>query len=189
METNQLIAVPDSSTLALLFSTVAVLVATLTGLIGAFSTFRLQNIYNELSHLIRTIRSRNTAIGTLDEWIERTDYGLIERIYDTGPEALIALRWALDESELSIHHLAYNYDYANVVKNHERYEAVKRANLWSFRWALTYVFVSLLLLLLSNALSALLPLMLVTGLCVYLILAVYTLLVFIRQLHLMTIDS
>ena len=180
---------PDSSTLALFFSTVAVLVATLTGLIGAFSTFRLQNIYNELAHLIQTMRSRPTTLGTLDEWIERTDYGLIERIYDTGPEALSALRWALDESGLSINHVAYNHDYANVVKNHDRYVAVKRANLVSFRWALTYVLFSLLLILLSNALSALTPSTLSTGLGVYLALAAYTLRVFMRQLQLLTIDS
>ncbi len=178
----------DGTILGLLFSTVAVLVATLTGLIGAFSTFRLQNIYNELAHLIQTMRSRPTTAGTLDEWIERHDYSLTERIYDTGPKALTVLRYALDESGLSANHVAYEHDYANIAGNQARYLAVKRANHRSFWWVLLYVFISLLLLIFTKALLQLPPPLLITCLAIYLALAAYTFVGFMRQLLLMTID-
>ncbi len=180
---------PDSSILALFFSTVAVLVATLTGLIGAFSTFRLQNIYNELSHLIHTMRMRTTPAGTLDEWIVRNDYGLTEQIYDTRPEALTALRSVLDRSGLTALHVAYEYDYNNVVGNHARYLSVRRANHRSFRWALVYVFISLLLLIYTNVLVRLPNYALISCIAGYLFIAGIIFTFFIRQLRLMTMNS
>jgi hypothetical protein len=42
---------PDSNILAFLFSTIATIVATLTGLIGAFATFKLQKFESKLDFL------------------------------------------------------------------------------------------------------------------------------------------
>jgi hypothetical protein len=44
-----LTVLPTKDILELLFATVATIVASVTGLIGAFSTFRLQNIYREIN--------------------------------------------------------------------------------------------------------------------------------------------
>jgi hypothetical protein len=73
---------PDSNILAFLFSTVAMVVATLTGLIGAFSTFRLQRMDAKLDFLNDYLLHKevSTAIP-FNQKLRETGYTNIEKIY------------------------------------------------------------------------------------------------------------
>lgn len=72
---------PTADVLEFLFATVATIVATLTGLIGAFSTFRLQAISTEIGFLKGFILEKKGTDGkTLNEYIKGDDYYLLEKV-------------------------------------------------------------------------------------------------------------
>ena len=137
---------PDSNILAFLFSTVAAVVATLTGLLGAFATFRLQSMDNEVMLLLRIILERQTSAGSLHNWISQHDYARLEQVYDLTPAAVQTLRHTLDESGLAALNIAYEHDFRNIAQNHERYFQLRSVTQGSFRWSLSFVVLCLLLL-------------------------------------------
>ena len=86
--------------LEFLFSGVATIVATLTGLIGAFSTFRLQNISAEIGFLKGFVLEKKADNSkTLNEYIKGEDYHLLEKIYDRNLEGVQVLEEVIEKLE------------------------------------------------------------------------------------------
>ncbi len=91
----------DNTILSILFSTVAAIVATLTGLIGGFATFRLQRM----------------------------------------------------DAKLDLHTQEYEHDIKNIEKHQGRYDRIKKATARDFFLSMSFVFLSLGLLLVTNPIS------------------------------------
>ena len=84
---------PNADILEFLFATVATIIATLTGLIGAFSTFRLQNIIAEIQLLKGLLLDKQLPDGQLfKDYVKGDKYYLLEKIYDTDAESIVVLK-------------------------------------------------------------------------------------------------
>jgi len=83
----------DNTILSILFSTVAALVATLTGLIGGFATFRLQRIDAKLDFLKDYMLHKEVrGAKTLNQKLRDAEYRHIEKIYLHNMEAVTLLK-------------------------------------------------------------------------------------------------
>ncbi|MEZ7505957.1 hypothetical protein [Flavobacterium sp. Arc2] len=83
---------PNADILEFLFATVATIVATVTGLIGAFATFRLQNISSEIGFLKGYVLAKKVdETKTLNDYIKGEYYHLLEKIYDRNLEGISIL--------------------------------------------------------------------------------------------------
>lgn len=143
---------PDSNILAFLFSTVAVLVATLTGLIGGFATFRLQRIDAKLDFLKDYILHKEiTNDKPLNEKIRDTGYRHIEKLYRHNMEAVTLLLQLVNELDYHQHSEEYNHDINNITNHQRRYDKIKKLTIRDFFLSLAFVFISLCLLLFTNA--------------------------------------
>src|SRR6476469_2042503 len=92
----------DEAILASLFSTIAAIVATLTGLIGAFATFRLQRMDAKLDFLKDYVLHKEIpGEKTLNQKLRHIDYRHIEKIYLHNIDAVFLLK---DIVELSNYH-------------------------------------------------------------------------------------
>lgn len=173
--------------LAFLFATTATIAATLTGLIGAFSTFRLQNIQDEAALLMEAVRHRKTPLGTLDEWIYKNDYSKLRKIYDFDESAIETLGEILKESGLSKEDISFEFDLSNINHNYERYRRIKNQNILMFIWSLVFVLISLALLVLTNFLLSLNFVWVIIG--VYFAIVSLTFFQFIQQIKALMIET
>src|ERR1700745_1464307 len=83
----------DSTILSILFSTVAAIVATLTGLIGGFATFRLQRMDAKLDFLKDYMLHKEVrGTKTLNQKLRMAEYRHIEKIYLHNLEAVTLLK-------------------------------------------------------------------------------------------------
>src|SRR5258706_2258885 len=172
----------DSTILSILFSTVAAIVATLTGLIGGFATFRLQRMDAKLDFLKDYMLHKEVKDAkTLNQKLRDVEYLHIEKIYLHNMDAVKLLQQLVDELDYHQHTKEYNHDIANITSHQQRYDKIRTHTKRDVSLSMTFVFVSLVLLLLTNSI---LPLSFL-----WLILAVFFLLVglvfyeFIRQVR------
>ena len=143
--------IPGKETLELLFATVATIVATVTGLIGAFSTFRLQNINREVN-LLKDIVIHKKAKDehTIFDLIKGKDYNLLEKIYDRDLQGVNLLKQIIVESDFSININELIIDIDNIKRNQILHDNIKNLTISGFRTSLIFVFLSLLLLISTN---------------------------------------
>ena len=139
--------------LEFLFATAATIVATLTGLIGAFSTFRLQTVGSEIALLKNLLLTKSVDDQqTIRSLFKDESYALIEKVYDLDLAGVGLLEELIhtDERLTAMPELLVDLD--NIRRNQLLYDAIKKLTLSGFGQSLVFVMVSLLLLLLTNAL-------------------------------------
>lgn len=141
----------DSALLTILFSTVAVIVATLTGLIGAFATFRLQRMDAKLDFLKDYMLHKEVKDAkTLNQKLRDVEYLHIEKIYLHNMDAVKLLQQLVDELDYHQHTKEYNHDITNITNHQRRYDKIRTHTRRDFSLSMIFVFVSLVLLLLTN---------------------------------------
>ena len=158
---------PNADILEFLFATVATIVATLTGLLGAFSTFRLQKIVGELQLLKGLLLQKQLPNGKIfNDYVKGDNYYLLEKIYDLDMESIATLKKLVTGNKLETQLNELMLDIDNIKRNQVLHDQIKSVSLGSFTRSLVFVFCSLLLLTGINGLLA-------TGQWLWLILAVY----------------
>lgn len=141
----------DREILEFLFSAVATIVATLTGLIGAFSTFRLQNISTEISFLKGFVLDKKPDNSkTLNEYIKGEDYHLLEKIYDRNFKGIQILEDVIIKHNFHNKLNEFSFDLQNIRINQKQYNEIKKMTINGFTQSLGFVFVSLALLLFTT---------------------------------------
>lgn len=142
---------PNADTLEFLFATVATIIATLTGLIGVFSTFRLQNINAEISLLKGFILDKKLEGNLpLREYITGESYHLLEKIYDRNNAAIALLDKIIEKHDLGKKINEFRYDLSNLLTNQKRYDTIKGMTIRSFALSLIFVLGNLILLFFNN---------------------------------------
>ena len=142
---------PTESVLAFLFATVATIVATLTGLIGAFSTFRLQESNREINLLKELVLRK--PVGTnqvLVDVVKAYNYESLEKIYDRNLDSVELLKQAVLHETASAYQAELLADIDNIRRNQIIHDQKKQLTLTGFTTSLSFVFISLLLLILTN---------------------------------------
>ena len=143
---------PDINILISLFSSVASLVATLTGLIGGFATFRLQRMDAKLDFLKDHILHKEiNGDETLNQKLRNNGYQHIEKIYLHNMSAVELMERLIHELDYHHHSDEYKYDLLNISKHQRRYDLIRKHTFKDFFFSLSFVFVSLGLLLFTNA--------------------------------------
>lgn len=146
---------PDSSIIISLFSSVASLVATLTGLIGGFATFRLQRMDAKLDFLKDYILHKEiNGDETLNQKIRNNEYGYIEKIYLHNMGAVKLLEKLIHDLDYHHHSHEYKHDIQNITGHQRRYDTIRRNTFKDFFFSMGFVFISLLLLLFTNEVLA-----------------------------------
>ena len=141
----------DSTILSILFSTVAALVGTLTGLIGGFATFRLQRIDSKLDFLKDYMLHKEVSgTKTLNQKLRDVEYRHIEKIYLHNIEAVTLLKSIVEELEYHQHSHEYAHDIVNIERHQRKYDKIKKVTARDFLLSLGFVFLTLGLLLLTN---------------------------------------
>ena len=141
---------PNAEILYFLFSATATIIATLTGLLGVFSTFRLQNITAEISLLKDLILFRKMdGVTSLNEFIARENYHLLEKIYDRNNAGIDLLEETIQQNNLV--EASNEYDLSNLRTNQKSYDTIKGMTIRSFALSLVFVFASLILLVFANS--------------------------------------
>ena len=141
---------PNADILEFLFATVATIVATVTGLIGAFATFRLQNISSEIGFLKGFVLAKKvTETKTLNDYIKGEDYHLLEKIYDRNLEGILLLENIVSKHNLHRYLDELKFDLQNIRHNQIQYDTIKKMTIRSFGLSLCFVFANLILLLLT----------------------------------------
>lgn len=144
---------PNADILEFLFATTATIVATVTGLIGAFSTFRLQNINAELSLLKGLIINKKFGDNIcVNDFIKGKNYHLLERIYNSNIESVNELEKIIIGNNLENYSDELLLDLDNIRRNQLLHDHTKSLTITGFKNALFFVFISLLLLIFSNGL-------------------------------------
>lgn len=144
----------DEAVLSLLFGTVATIVATLTGLIGAFATFRLQRMDAKLDFLKDYILHKEvTGDITVNQKLRDFEYRHIEKIYLHNRNAVSLLKDLVEELDYHQHSEEYFHDIQNIEKHQHHYDKVKKITTRIFFLSLIFVFISLGLLLASDFIS------------------------------------
>jgi hypothetical protein len=143
---------PNLSTLELFFSTVAMIVSSLTGLIGVFATFRLQNISAEIRHLKQSILEKKIeARATLNDYIKGENYHLLEKIYERNFAGIEILKSTIERNELHLKVNEFAFDLENLSNNQHLYQKIKIMTVTIFVICLVFVFANLGFLLFSNS--------------------------------------
>lgn len=141
----------DSTTLTILFSTVAAIVATLTGLIGGFATFRLQRMDAKLDFLKDYVLHKDVrGTTTLNQKLRDVGYKHIEKIYLHNAEAVTLLQSLVNELNYHQYTKEYEHDINNISKHQCRYDKIRKLTKRDFFLSLCFVFISLGLLLETN---------------------------------------
>jgi hypothetical protein len=141
----------DNSILISLFSTVAALVATLTGLIGGFATFRLQRMDAKLDFLKDYILHKEIkGDEALNEKLRSKGYLHIEKIYVHNIDAVKLLETLIHELDYHHHSNEYKHDIQNITEHQNRYDSIRKRTYNDFFFSLCFVFISLGLLLFTN---------------------------------------
>ena len=140
----------NAEILYFLFSATATIIATLTGLLGVFSTFRLQNINEEISLLKDLILNRKMdGLTSLNEYIAGENYHLLEKIYDRNNAGIDLLEEIIQQNNVS--EAANEYDLSNLRTNQKSYDTIKGMTIRSFALSLVFVLGSLILLVFANS--------------------------------------
>lgn len=143
---------PNAEILYFLFSATATIIATLTGLLGVFSTFRLQNINVEIVLLKDLILNRKfDGLTSFNELITRESYHLLEKVYDRNNEGIDLLEKVIHKQNLAELSNEYEYDLSNLRTNQESYDTIKKMTVRSFALSLIFVLGSLILLVFANS--------------------------------------
>lgn len=144
----------DAATLSILFATVATIVATLTGLTGAFATFRLQRMDAKLDFLKDYILHKEIpGCKTLNEKLREVEYGHIEKVYLHNSNAVLLLKDLVEKLNYHDHSPEYFHDVENIEKHQRHYDKVKKITSRDFFLSLSFVFVSLGLLPVTDVIS------------------------------------
>jgi hypothetical protein len=142
---------PNVDILIVLFSTIAVIVATLTGLIGAFATFKLQKIETKLDFLKDyTLHKELDEEKSLNHKIREHHYLSIRQIYVHNLEAIQVLKNCIDELDYHNHSEEYHFDLENITNFQTQYDAIRNLTKEEFSKSLVFVFANLLVLLFTN---------------------------------------
>ena len=142
---------PNADILEFLFATVATIVATVTGLIGAFATFRLQNINSEIGFLKGFVLQKKVAENkTLNDYIKGNDYHLLEKIYDRNLNGIELLEKVISKNNLHNQLDELKFDVQNIRHNQIQYDIIKKMTIRSFGFSLCFVFTNLILLLFTT---------------------------------------
>ena len=141
----------SADALYFVFATIATIVATLTGLIGAFSTFRLQDSAREINLLKNIVLKRKVGNEeVLLDLIKRKDYSAVEQIYDRTMAGADLLKKFI-EANISIENTTeILLDIDNIRRNQILYEQKKKLTLNGFIFSLIFVLLSVLLLLFTD---------------------------------------
>jgi hypothetical protein len=143
---------PNLSTLEFFFSTVATIVASLTGLIGVFATFRLQNISAEIRHLKQSILEKKIEdLKTLNDYIKGENYHLLEKIYERNFSGIDILKSAIEQNELHLKINEFAFDLENLSNNQHLYQKIKVMTVTIFVICLAFVFANLGFLLFASS--------------------------------------
>ena len=143
---------PNAEILYFLFSATATIIATLTGLIGVFSTFRLQNINEEISILKNLILHRKIdGLTSLNEYITGESYHLLEKVYDRNMAGIDLLDTIFKKRNVGEMSNEFEYDLSNLRTNQKSYDSIKGMTTGSFALSLIFVFGSLILLVFANS--------------------------------------
>src|SRR3954447_1210062 len=144
----------DNTILSILFSTVAALVATLTGLIGGFATFRLQRIDAKLDFLKDYMLHKEVrGARTLNQKLRDIEYRHIEKIYLHNMEAVTLLKDIVEKFGYHNHSHEYAHDITNIERHQRKYEKIKKVTARDFLLSMSFVFITLGLLLITNIIS------------------------------------
>jgi hypothetical protein len=146
----------DSTILTILFSTVAAIVATLTGLIGGFATFRLQRMDAKLDFLKDYVLHKEVrGTETLNQKLRNVEYKHIEKIYLHNPDAITLLQSLIAELDYHQYTKEYEHDINNIFVHQRRYDEIRKLTKRDFFLSLCFVFISLGLLLEANTILSL----------------------------------
>jgi hypothetical protein len=142
---------PNIDILIIFFSTAAVIVATLTGLIGAFATFKLQKIETKLDFLKDyTLHKELDEEKSLNHKIREHYYLSIRHIYVHNLEAIQVLKNCIDELDYHNHSEEYHFDLENITNFQTQYDAIRNLTKDEFTKSLVFVIINLLFLLFAN---------------------------------------
>ncbi len=142
-------SMPTADILYFLFSATATIIATLTGLLGVFSTFRLQNIDVEITMLKDLVLNRKMdGLTSLSEFIADENYHRLEKIYDRNEAGIDLLEQSILNNNLN--EILNKYDLSNLRSNQKSYDTIKAMTIRSFALSLVFVIGSLLLLVFAN---------------------------------------
>ncbi len=145
----------DAGTVVVLFSSIAAIVATMTGLIGAFATFRLQSIDAKLDFLKDYVMHKAvTNEKTLNEKVRETGYRQIESIYVHDFGAVDLVTKLVADLGYHSHSGEYEHDLKNIAKNQHKYDRIKKLTRTDFSLSMGLVFASLLALAFANPITA-----------------------------------
>ncbi len=143
----------DGNILSVFFSTVAGIVATLTGLIGAFATFKLQKFESKLDFLKDyTLNKELDKTKTLSNKIKEFRYTSIRKIYLHNLAAIEELRTCIDTLDYHNHTEEYKHDIENITNFQLQYDAIRNHSKNEFAKSLIFVILCLLGLLFTNVL-------------------------------------
>lgn len=143
---------PDSNILAFLFSTIAAIVATLTGLIGAFATFKLQKLESKLDFLKDyALHKELEEAKTLNNKIREHRYLSIRKIYVHNMDAIQELKNCIEELDYHNHTAEYKHDLENITHFQLQYDSIRSYSKTEFSKSLLFVVLCLLGLVFTNA--------------------------------------
>ncbi len=143
---------PDSNILAFFYSTVAAIVATLTGLIGAFATFKLQKLESKLDFLKDyTLHKELEETKTLNSNIREQRYTSFRKIYVHNMAAIEELKSCITELDYHNHTQEYEYDLENITNFQNQYDRIRKHSRNEFTKSLVFVVLCLIGLLFTNA--------------------------------------
>ena len=143
---------PNAEILYFLFSATATIIATLTGLLGVFSTFRLQNINEEINLLKDLVLNRKmNELTSLREHIASENYHLLEKVYDRNIAGIDLLETIILKQGLGEQSNEFKYDLSNIRSNQKSYDTIKGMTTRSFALSLVFVLGSLVLLVFANS--------------------------------------
>jgi len=139
----------NDTILSILFSTVAAIVATLTGLIGGFATFRLQRMDAKLDFLKDYMLHKEVrGTKTLNQKLRDAEYRHIEKIYLHNMEAV-----TIEDFDYHRHSQEYVHDRSNIERHQRKYDKIKKVTARDFLLSMSFVFLTLAMLLMTNAIS------------------------------------
>jgi ABC-type multidrug transport system fused ATPase/permease subunit len=144
---------PDSNILAFLFSTIATIVATLTGLIGAFATFKLQKFESKLDFLKDyTLHKELDEAKTLNTKIRENHYASIRIIYLHNMAAIEELKSCIQKFDYHNHTEEYEHDIENITSFQKQYDEIRQYSKKEFTKSIVFVTLCLVGLLFTNTL-------------------------------------
>jgi hypothetical protein len=145
----------DSNALYYFFSTSAQVIATIAGLIGAFSVFRLGNINEEINLLKLLALDREfLPEKTLKKTFVGENYYNLEKVFDLDFHSIEVLRNLIEKETEGLFAIDYACDLENIKNNLKLYVNIKKANAQMFTYSMALIFISLISVLATNYLAS-----------------------------------